>query len=241
MKQTRLYQNIVNKIQDDIKSGIYQIGSKLPPERDLAQQFGVSRTSIREAIIALEIFGMVEVKLGSGVYILKEQADQIIQPQNDLDQNIHPLLLPHLKEEDFITPFEVLEARLHIEPYLAELAAKHRTEAQLESIKQAFMMNVNDNLDQSSDHIGDRLFHIRIAEASQNNAYGFFLKYLLGQHYTNIFSRMRTLYTPEDMPLRSQFEHQEILFAIQNQNAVAAKNAMKKHIQNVINIFSRKI
>jgi DNA-binding FadR family transcriptional regulator len=241
MKQNRLYQNIVNKIQEDIKNGIYLVGAKLPPERDLAQQLGVSRTSIREAIIALEIFGIVEVRLGSGVYVLKTPDDLLPQPQNNLDQNIHPLLLPHLKEEDFITPFEVLEARLHIEPYLAELAAKHRTTAQLEQIKEAFLMNVNDNLDQSSDHIGDRLFHIRIAEASQNNAYGFFLKYLLGQHYTDIFSRMRTLYTPEDMPLRSQLEHQEILFAIQNQDAVAAKNAMKKHIQNVINIFSRKI
>jgi DNA-binding FadR family transcriptional regulator len=241
MKQTRLYQNIVNKIQEDIKNGIYQVGSKLPPERDLAQQLGVSRTSIREAIIALEIFGVVEVRLGSGVYILKVQDNLVPQAQNDLSQNIHPMLLPYLQEEDLITPFEVLEARLHIEPYLAELAAKQRTIAQLEQIKEAFMMNVNDNLDQSSDHIGDRLFHIRIAEASQNNAYAFFLKYLLEQQYTNIFSRMRSLYTPEDMPLRSQFEHQEILLAIQNQNPTAARNAMKKHIQNVINIFSRKI
>ena len=241
MKQARLYQNIVNKIQEDIKNGVYQIGDKLPPERDLAQQLSVSRTSIREAIIALEIFGIVEVKLGSGVYVLKTLENPITQPQNNVDQNIHPLLLPYLKDEDCITPFEVLEARLHIEPYLAELAAKYRTEAQLEQIKEAFLLNVNDNLDQSSDHIGDRLFHIRIAEASQNNAYGFFLKYLLGQHYTDIFSRMRLLYTPEDMPLRSQFEHQEILFAIQNQNAPAAKSAMKKHLQNVIDIFSRKI
>ena len=240
MQQTRLYQNIVNKIQEDIKNGVYQIGSKLPPERDLAQQLGVSRTSVREAIIALEVWGIVEVKLGSGVYVLKNQQD-IAEPQTEIDSNIHPLLLPHLKEQDIITPFEVLEARLHIEPFLAELAAKNRSAEQLDEIKEAFLMNVRDNLDHSNDHIGDRLFHIRIAEASQNNAYAFFLKYLLGQHYTELFNRMRTLYTPEDMPLRSQLEHQEILLAIQNQDPVAAKNAMKKHIQNVIKIFSRKV
>ncbi|WP_228714922.1 FadR/GntR family transcriptional regulator [Acinetobacter pullicarnis] len=71
MIQTRIYQNIFNKIQEDIKNGIYPVGSKLPPERDLAQLFAVSRTSVREAIIALEVNGIVEVKLGSGVYILK--------------------------------------------------------------------------------------------------------------------------------------------------------------------------
>jgi DNA-binding FadR family transcriptional regulator len=240
MQQTRLYQNIANKIQEGIKKGQYQIGSKLPPERDLAQQLGVSRTSVREAIIALEIWGIVTVKLGSGVYVLKDRIN-IAESQPKIDSNIHPLLLPHLKEQDIITPFEVLEARLYIEPFLAELAAKNRSIEQLEEIKEAFLMNVRDNLDHSSDHIGDRLFHIKIAEASQNNAYAFFLKYLLGQHYTELFSRMRTLYTSEDMPLRSQFEHQEILLAIQMKDPIAAKNAMKKHIQNVIKIFSRKV
>ncbi|WP_445115561.1 FadR/GntR family transcriptional regulator [Acinetobacter sp. WZC-1] len=240
MQPTRIYQNIFNKIQQDIENGVYQVGAKLPPERDLAQQLGVSRTSVREAIIALEVCGIVEVKLGSGVYVQKTQVDHA-QVHTELDTNIHPLLLPYLKEENAITPFEVLEARLHIEPFLAELAARNRTNDQLESIKEAFFMNVRDNLEHSHDHIGDRLFHIRIAEASQNNAYAFFLKFLLGQHYTELFSRMRTLYTSEDMPLRSQLEHQEILYAIQNKDGVTAKTAMKKHIQNVIKIFSRKV
>ncbi|NWK64281.1 FadR family transcriptional regulator [Acinetobacter sp. SwsAc3] len=240
MTQTRLYQNIFNKIQDDIKNGVYQLGSKLPPERDLAQQLGVSRTSVREAIIALEVNGIVEVKLGSGVYVIKDQQDQDLE-QTGFNTNIHPLLIPHLKEDSAVTPFEVLEARLQIEPYLAELAAKHRTDEQLEEIKEAFFMNVRDNLEHSSEHIGDRLFHIRIAEASQNSAFSFFLKYLLGKQYTELFSRMRSLYTPEDMPLRSQHEHQEIMAAIQSQDGAAAYKAMQKHLQNVINIFSRKV
>ena len=129
MTQTRLYQNIFNKIQDDIKNGIYQLGSKLPPERDLAQQLGVSRTSVREAIIALEVNGIVEVKLGSGVYVIKDQQDQDLE-QTGFNTNIHPLLIPRLKEDSAVTPFEVLESRLQIEPYLAELAAKHSTEEQ---------------------------------------------------------------------------------------------------------------
>ncbi|WP_227695518.1 FadR/GntR family transcriptional regulator [Psychrobacter fulvigenes] len=130
-----------------------------------------------------------------------------------------------------------MEARLLIEPHLAELAARNRTEEQLESIKEAFLMNVRDNLEHSTEHIGDRLFHIRIAESSQNDAFAFFLNFLLSKHYTEFFSRMRSLYTPEDMPLRSQLEHQEIMTAIQNKDAQSAHNAMKKHLQNVIHIF----
>lgn len=239
MQQTRLYQNIFNKIQEDIRAGIYQIGSKLPPERDLAQQLGVSRTSVREAMIALEVNGIVEVKLGSGVYVINDHQESA-NSQTGFNTNVHPLILPYLKEDAVITPFEVLEARLLIEPYLAELAAKNRTADQLENIKEAFLMNVRDNLEHSNEHIGDRLFHIRIAEASQNNAYAFFLNFLLGKHYTEFFSRMRSLYTPEDMPLRSQLEHQEIMMAIQNQDGLAAQKAMKKHLQNVIHIFSKK-
>lgn len=239
MQQTRLYQTIANKIKADIKNGIYTVGTKLPPERDLAIQFGVSRTSVREAIIALEVCNIVEVKLGSGVYVLKNKFDSPeINPSAMLD--IHPQLLPFLQDTPSISPFELLNARLHIEPYLAELAAIHRSEQQLAEIKKAFLMNVSDNLEGCDDHIGDRLFHIRIAEASQNNVYSYFLKYLLGQQYTEIFSHLRRLYTPEDMPLRSQYEHQEILTAIQNKAPDQARKAMQKHLQHVIQIFSRK-
>lgn len=236
MQKPRIYQHIFNEIQNDIKAGIYKIGSKLPPERDLALQLGVSRTSVREAMIALEVNGIVEVKLGSGVYVIDDHQDAA-NPQTGFNTTVHPLLLPYLQEDAVITPFEILEARLLIEPHLAELAAKNRTEEQLESIKEAFLMNVRDNLEHSTEHIGDRLFHIRIAESSQNDAFAFFLSFLLSKHYTEFFSRLRSLYTPEDMPLRSQLEHQEIMTAIQNQDAQSAHDAMKKHLQNVIHIF----
>lgn len=236
MQQTRVYQNIFNKIQDDIKAGVYKIGDKLPAERDLALQLGVSRTSVREAMIALEVNGIVEVKLGSGVYVINDHQDSA-NPQSGFNTTVHPLLLPYLQEDAVITPFEILEARLMVEPYLAELAAKNRSEEQLEEIKEAFLMNVRDNLEHSTEHIGDRLFHIRIADASQNNACAFFLNFLLSKHYTDFFSRMRSLYTPDSMPLRSQLEHQEIMAAIQIQDAQAAHDAMKNHLQNVINIF----
>lgn len=239
MQQTRLYQTIVSKIEDDISNGVYAVGSKLPPERDLALQLSVSRTSIREAIIALEVRGVVEVKLGSGVYVKNTQLDSPTFNNAATSLKIHPQLAPFLAEQVEITPFELLNARLYIEPHLAELAAIHRTEQQLADIKQAFMLNVSDNLEHSADHIGDRVFHLRIAEASQNNAYCYFLKYLLEQQYTVLFSRLQSLYTPTDMPLRSQYEHQEILSAIQNQQPERARQAMQQHLEQVIQVFSK--
>ncbi|EJF88911.1 FadR/GntR family transcriptional regulator [Bartonella tamiae] len=237
MNTARLYQNIVRAIKEDIKKGLYKLGEKLPSERELAEIFNVSRTSIREAIIALEVSQIVQVKVGSGVYISRTKMTH----ETHLAPKIHPLLEPYLKDHKEITPFELLEARLNLEPFLAQKAAQNRTEEQIQKIKEAYLMNVADNLEQSTDHIGDRLFHIRIAEAAQNAAYVFFLKYLLGQQYTEIFGGLQKLYTPQDMPLRSQLEHYEILLAIQQRNSQCAYDAMKKHIQNVINIFSRGI
>src|SRR5438552_16002203 len=66
----RLYRQIADQIRGLIKSGEFPAGSRLPPERDLARQLGVSRPSVREALIALEVEGMVEVRIGSGIYVL---------------------------------------------------------------------------------------------------------------------------------------------------------------------------
>ena len=79
------------------------------------------------------------MKLGSGVYVINDHQDAA-NPQTGFNTTVHPLLLPYLQEDAVITPFEILEARLLIEPYLAELAAKNRTDEQLESIKEAFLM-----------------------------------------------------------------------------------------------------
>lgn len=237
MESIRLYQKIADEIKQKICNNTYPIGHQLPPERDFAAQLGVSRTSVREAIIALEVSGWVDVKIGSGVYV--KRPDQ--SNENQIGPTIHPQLLPHLAAQEEITPFELLQARLLLEPEFAALAAKYRSDQEMKEIKDAYIMNVSDNLNYSTEHIGDRLFHIKIAEASGNSAYVFFIRYLLGKQYTELFTRLQTLYTPEDMPLRSQLEHYEILKAIDNQEPEQARNAMRNHLNNVIEIFSRSI
>src|SRR5437879_13724670 len=77
----RLYRQIADQIRGLIRSGEFPAGSRLPPERDLAKQLGVSRPSVREALIALEVEGLVEVRIGSGIYVLvgasNEEGDEV--------------------------------------------------------------------------------------------------------------------------------------------------------------------
>jgi DNA-binding FadR family transcriptional regulator len=237
MENSRIYKKIAEGIKEKIKNNTYPVGARLPPERDLSIQLAVSRTSVREAIIALEVSGWVDVKIGSGVYVKKNDHLHDMHATH----RIHPQLAPHLNESKEVTPFELLQARLFIEPEIAALAATSRSEEQIALIKDAYMMNVGDNLNHSTEHIGDRLFHIRIAEAANNEAYTFFIRHLLSQQYTELFGRLQQLYTPDDMPLRSQLEHHSIYVALAAKDANAARTAMRAHLESVIRIFMRSI
>ncbi|QMT30759.1 FadR/GntR family transcriptional regulator [Alysiella filiformis] len=216
----RLYQKIANLLREKITQGEWQAGDTLPSERDLAKWLNVSRTSVREAIIALEVSGWLEVKVGKGVYVCQQKENQNI----DLNG---------------ISPFSLLQARLLIEPETAALAAENMTEKSLFLIKQAYLMNVSDNIMGSTTHDGDRLFHIRIAESCGNDVYPLILKKLLNEQSSKLFSALRRLYTPSDMPLRSQQEHYAILMALEQRDVNAARENMRVHLQNVIDIFMR--
>src|SRR5438105_6296377 len=116
----RLYRQIADQIRTLIRAGEFTAGSRLPPERDLARQLGVSRPSVREALIALEVEGLVEVRVGSGIYVR------------------HAPLAPKREELPAETgPFELLRARWIIEGECAALAAKSATKAQLQGMKEA--------------------------------------------------------------------------------------------------------
>src|SRR5262250_1560056 len=117
----RLYRQIAEQIRALIRSGEFSAGSRLPPERDLARQLGVSRPSVREALIALEVEGLVEVRIGSGIYVLGPRANGEIATEVDATSG----------------PFELLRARWIIEGECAALAAKAARKQQLAAIAEA--------------------------------------------------------------------------------------------------------
>ncbi|RQQ50189.1 FadR/GntR family transcriptional regulator [Burkholderia stagnalis] len=245
IQNRRLYQQIADRLSAMIASGDFPPGSYLPPERELAEQFGVSRTSVREALIALEVSGLVSVRVGDGVKVRHPEAaapalERQAKPGGALAVvEIDPELGIELDLDTEIPPFALLQARRLIEPEAAALAATHGSDAQIEGIHAAFLRNQEDNRSGSRTHPGDRLFHIRIAEASDNPAYALMIKQLLAHKYDPMFQRLQSLYTPSDMPHRSELEHRAILDAIRAREPEAARRAMAEHLDSVIRIFGR--
>lgn len=245
VRQTRLYRQIADQLQTLIRSGEFSPGSKLPPERELSSQLGVSRASVREALIALEVLGEVEVRVGHGVVVCDTQ-HSTHQPvmraaaQSEpwpLDPEIASELELNADDEE-IPPLALLQARRHVEPETAALAATHATAADLESLHDALARNIRDNQTAGGgDFVGDRLLHIRIAEASGNAAYALLLKHLLGRRYGAMFRRLQAHHMEQEMWLHSQADHERIVAAIEAGVAADARAAMQAHLDHVLDVF----
>lgn len=244
IQNRRLYSQIADQLADLIARGAYPPGDYLPPERELATRLGVSRSSVREALIALEVLGIVDVRVGDGVLVLKPLPEQ---SRDSLMRRVMHLTRPEpdpelpvtLDLEVEIPPFALLQARKLLEPETAALAAAHATAEQLAGIEAALTQNKEDNRLGSATHPGDRLFHIRIAAASGNAAYEQFMILLLGHRYGGMFQRLQRLYASTDMPRRSEREHEAIWQAIQSGKPEEARAAMRLHLETVIDVFSR--
>lgn len=242
MENPRLYRQIADQLIALIESNEFPPGSRLPAERDLAEQLQVSRASVREALIALEVIGLVDVKVGNGVIVkARPSTQEPVMMQAGRGQWLEPddELGIQLDFSTELPPFSLLQARRLIEPEAAALAAVHASEEELGLIRQAYEQNCADNRAQSTTHPGDRLFHIRIAQASGNPAYGFIIGHLLGHRYGSMFRMLQAHYTPSDMPDVSEHEHLAILEALEKRDAKAARSLMKKHIDRVIATFER--
>ena len=218
----RLYRQIADQIATLIERGEYGAGARLPPERDLARQLGVSRPSVREALIALEVEGYVEVRIGSGVYVVgPPRSGGAAGPLNE-DSG----------------PFELIKARWLIEAECAALAAKEATRAQIRAMEDAL-----DEMDSQRERgvvplAADREFHLRIAEASGNSALALVVKTLWDQRTGPLFLRLEHHYdTPAlwDVAIR---EHREIVAAIARHDAGGARGAMRHHMNHAAKRFS---
>ncbi len=149
----RLYEQIAQKLARDIAIGRYELGQRLPSERELlAQAFAVSRPTVREAIIALELDGLVDVRTGSGVYVMNKKPPSGKAGATD------------------IGPFELLEARRSIEGEACALAASRIDEGQLVELEVliAEMFDENEH-DVVKSEDADRRFHELIARSTQNS------------------------------------------------------------------------
>ncbi|WP_041524027.1 FadR/GntR family transcriptional regulator [Gilvimarinus agarilyticus] len=207
----RTYRKVAQKMLKALDSGEFPAGARLPPERELSERYGVSRPTIREAIIALEVMGRVEVRTGSGVYALTSASANSNNPRE-------------------YSPFEITEARVLVESEAAALAASTMTEAQLEELAAALeeMALENKNGDLTSE-IADRKFHSVIAHSTQNRP----LINII-QHLWDIQANLPDLKTAHQSVCRTDGrkrieEHREILNTLRARDCHAARVAMRNH------------
>jgi DNA-binding FadR family transcriptional regulator len=213
----RLYVGVLNKLIRLIDAGEYPVGGRLPPERELAERFKVSRPTIREAIIALEALGRVQVKTGSGIYVLEHG-------------------MPMKSTLDGISPFELTESRALIEGEAAALAANLITDEELEQLEQS-LYDMATECDEGNLTSGeaDRLFHSIIANATRNAMMVSIIEHLW--HVRNNAPQVYSAYKKAcsvDGESRVE-EHKGIYEALKNRDAHAARAAMHEHFARILN------
>lgn len=211
IKSRRLFWHIVETIEASIDKGEYTPGSRLPPERELAEKFEVSRPTIREAIIALEVREKVEVKTGSGVYVLKTVN------QNKMNNNINA--------------FELTQARALVEGEVAALAATSITEEELNALNNTLiMMETTNDVEKA-----DQMFHSIIAGATRNGAMILSVKNLwaLRASTRDIIEDYNSVCSKDDK--QTLKEHTAIYNALKENDASKARLAMHQHFNRLIN------
>ena len=215
VKSERLYLKVADQLNQLIVDGVIKPGQRFPSERELAEQCGVSRPTIREAMIALELSGVIEIRTGSGIYVTEQKIAK--QPEL-LDQGIGP--------------FEILEIRYIIEAEACALAAARITEQQLQALREALQEMTEEEKQADSSEKADQKFHSIIAQACQNSAIAAIVNWLWelrneSQLSTAFLARIR-----QEGVHPSISDHRKILQALEQRNPEKARNAMRIHIEN---------
>lgn len=214
MSGKRLFQSVAEQIAALIDDGAFPPGTRLPGERELAERLGVSRVTIREAEIALQAVGRLEIKTGSGVYVSEAPP-------------AHDAKLPRA------SAFEVTEARLLVESEAAALAAHNITSEGIERLAELIEQMRTGDHDAANE--ADELFHRTIAEASHNTALVHTIKSLwrMREDIPEVKATYEAVCV-DDAESRTD-EHRAVFEALKNRDAAGARAAMREHFHRLIN------
>ncbi|TMH98369.1 MAG: FadR family transcriptional regulator [Betaproteobacteria bacterium] len=216
----RLYRQIADQIAQLIASGEFPPGARLPAERELATSLGVSRASVREAIISLEMGGLVEVRVGTGIFVTAPAA------QSAVVRDAGP------------GPFELLQARKLIEGEIAAVAASMAAQPALDYLRQCVLRMEAHVDDFVAREASDREFHLGIAKATGNGSLELVVEGLWDQR-AELWGRLqRHFHTPE-LARKTIRDHAAILNAIAARDPKGARAAMHRHLARVVREFQR--
>lgn len=204
-------------LRNKLVKGQYKIGDRLPPERDIAEKLGVGRTVVREALIMLELEELVEVRKGSGVYVVRLPQESI-KISEEVNQS---------------GPFEILQARQLLESNIVEFATLQATARDIAKMREALEKEQRDLISGEGEE-GDFEFHLAIAEATQNTVLVELFKQAWVIRENNpMWQKLHARIT--DFNYRQEWlgDHQAIFVAIKNKNSSVAKMAMWNHLEKV--------
>ena len=217
IKSTRIYEEIVRQVRALISEGRLKSGDQLPPERDLAAQFKVSRTSVREALRTLESLGLIEIRPGEGTFVRGVSVESLIEP------------LAHVILSQREAVGELFEARRLLEPAIAGLAARRATQDDLQEMERILEEQAKEVAAGLTGLAQDAAFHASIAASVRNRAITRIVNALMDLLTQ---SREESLQTP-GRPTRSHQDHRRILDAIRRRDAAGAQRAMLDHLNAV--------
>ena len=214
VESRRLYQQIADQIRELIVRGGFEPGTRLPPERDLAQQLGVSRPSLREALIALDVEGRVEVRSGSGAFVSAAQSDRPTGRTAAMGES----------------PSQLMEARSIIEGELVILACARITEGVLARLRE-LLKSMAAEIERRRARLDlDRQFHVTLTEAAGNAVLARLVGELFDERHSPISAKISSRFESTRTWKAALKEHEAILKALEARDPIGAQAAMRAHL-----------
>lgn len=224
VESPRLYRQIADQLRQLIERREFPVGCRLPPERELAEKLGVSRPSVREALIALEVEGRVRIRMGSGVYVV------------DAARAVSPRARAGVPVEG---PFEVLEARRLVEGAVCAEAADLADAEQLAALAGILDQMEQPGLPPERLIALDRAFHVEIAATLGNTVLVRCVGELFDQRMSPYFRQLAQYFENEQSWRAAAREHRAVHAALARGDREAARQAMQAHLRNSQERFSQ--
>ena len=217
----RLYRQIADQLRQLIDSGEFAVGDRLPTERELADQLGISRPTVREALIALEVEGRIRIRVGSGIYVTEPPRSSVLAAGTDEG------------------PFELLRAREFIEGAIAAEAALHVRPADIERLD-GVLRRMEDTRHPSRTTIAlDREFHTTVAGILGNAVLVRFIGEIFDLRMNPYFELLSSYFENRESWQAAAEEHRAVRDAIAAREPERAKAAMQEHLHLSQLRFSR--
>lgn len=217
----RLYRQVADQLRQLIELGEFAVGDRLPTERELADQLGISRPTVREALIALEVEGRIRIRVGSGIYVTDPPRAMTMEAENDEG------------------PFELLRARELVEAAIAAEAALHVQPEDIELLDDV-LVRMEDMSHPTKTTIAlDREFHTTVAGILGNAVLVRFIGELFDQRLNPYFELLSSYFENKDSWRAAAEEHRAVRDAIAARDPEKAKSAMREHLRMSQLRFSR--